>query len=180
GLVSSVIVAWASSGQTRKQGGTIKVMLREDLPQGFAVHEAATYSTSFPSLPCFNNLVMFDQAKPTESMDTIVPDLAEKWSWQDGYRSLVFFLRRNVAWHDGKPFSSRDVKFTFDMVREVPEAQAKLRLNPRKDWYAQVEAVEAPDPFTVVFRLKRPQPSLLMMLASGYTPIYAAHIPPAQ
>src|SRR5262249_28636708 len=45
---------------------------------------------------------------------------------------------------------------------------------------ANLEHVEAPDPYTVVFRMKRPQPSLLMMLASGYTPIYAAHIQPAQ
>ena len=51
-----------------------------------------------------------------------------------------------------------------------PTPQAKLRINPRKDWYANVEAIEAPDPHTVVFHLKRPQPSLLLMLASGYTP----------
>ena len=113
-------------------------------------------------------------------MDTIVGDLAEKWSWQDNYRNLVFFLRKDVKWHDGKPFTSKDVKFTFDMLREAPDAPAKLRINPRKDWYANVEAVEAPDPRTVVFRLKRPQPSLLLMLASGYSPIYAAHVPPAQ
>jgi len=42
-----------------------------------------------------------------------------------------------------------------------------------------VDAVEAPDPYTVVFRLKRPQPGLLVMLASGYSPIYAAHVNPA-
>ncbi len=166
--------------QTPRAGGTLNVMLREDLPQGFAIHETSTYSTSFPSLPCFNNLVLFDQSKPTESMDTIVGDLADRWSWQDSYKNLVFFLRRDVKWHDGKPFTSKDVKYTFDMLREAPESSAKLRINPRKDWYANIEHVEAPDPHTVVFRMKRPQPSLLMMLASGYTPIYAAHIPPAQ
>ncbi len=176
----AVVGALRATADAPKSGGVLNVMLREDLPQGFATHEAATYSTSFPALPCFNNLVFFDPAKPTESLDTIVGELAEKWSWQDNYRNLVFFLRKDVKWHDGKPFSSKDVKFTFDMLREVPEAQAKLRLNPRKDWYANVEAVEAPDPHTVVFRLKRPQPSLLLMLASGYTPIYAAHVPPAQ
>jgi peptide/nickel transport system substrate-binding protein len=114
-----------------------------------------------------------------ETPDTIVGELAEKWSWQDNYRNLVFFLRKNVKWHDGKPFTSKDVKFTFDMLREGPDAPAKLRINPRKDWYDNVEAIEAPDAYTVVFRLKRPQPSLLSMFASGYTPIYAAHIPPA-
>src|SRR5499425_2286340 len=162
-----------------KPGGTLNVMLREDLSQGFAVHESATISVVFPSSPCFNNLVMFDPANPVENPDSVVPELAEKWSWQDNYRNLVMFLRKNVKWHDGKPFTSRDVKYTFDMVREAPEAQAKLRINPRKDWYANIEAIEAPDPHTVVFRLKRPQPSLLLMFASGYSPIYAAHVPPA-
>src|SRR5207248_5386634 len=123
--------------------------------------------------------VVYDPAKKTESLDTIIGDLAEKWSWQDNYRNLVFFLRKGVKWHDGQPFSSTDVKFTFDMVREAPDAAAKLRINPRKDWYANVEAIETPDASTVVFRLKRPQPSLLMMLASGYSPVYAAHLAPA-
>src|SRR6266851_6780412 len=127
--------------QTPKPGGHLNIMLREDLSQGFAVHETSTISTSYPSLPCFNNLVFFDQLKRTESLETLLPELAEKWSWQDNFRNLVFFLR--------------------------------------KDWYTNIEAVEAADPHTVVFRLKRPQPSLLLMLASGYTPIYAAHVPPA-
>jgi len=54
-------------------------------------------------------------------------------------------------------------------VREARDAPAKLRINPRKEWYANVEAIEAPDSHTVIFRLKRPQPSLLAMLASGAT-----------
>jgi peptide/nickel transport system substrate-binding protein len=162
-----------------KPGGTLNVMLREDLAPGFAVHESATISTVFPSSPCFSNLVMFDAATPVESMDSVVPELAEKWSWQDNYRNLVFFLKKNVKWHDGQPFTSKDVKFTFDMVRGAPDAQGKLRTSPRKDWYANVEHIETPDPHTVIFRLKRPQPSLLMMLASGYSPVYAAHVNPA-
>ncbi len=179
GLALVAALAWTAAAQTPKTGGVLNVMLREDLPQGFATHESSTYSTSFPSMPCFNNLVIFDQSKAVESLDTIVGDLAERWSWQDNYKNLVFFLRRDVKWHDGKPFTSKDVKYTFDMLREAPEAQAKLRINPRKDWYANVDAIEAPDTHTVVFRMKRPQPSILMMLASGYTPIYAAHVPPA-
>ena len=163
-----------------RPGGTLNVMLREDLSQGFAIHETATISTVFPSSPCFNNLVMFDPANPVESSDSVVPELAERWSWQDNYRNLVVFLRKAVRWHDGQPFTSRDVKFTFDMVRGAPDAQGKLRLNPRKDWYANIESIEAADPYTVVFHLKRPQPSLLLLLASGYSPIYAAHINPAE
>jgi peptide/nickel transport system substrate-binding protein len=161
-------------------GGLLRPVLREDLPQGFAIHESATNSVTWPAMPCYSNLVLYDQTKRLGRVDTIVPELAEKWSWQDGYRNLVFFLRRDVKWHDGQPFTSKDVKFTFDVVREAPDAPAKLRINPRKEWYANVDAIEAPDPYTVVFRLKRPQPSLVAMLASGYSPVLPAHVPLAE
>jgi peptide/nickel transport system substrate-binding protein len=167
----------ASSG---KPGGVLKPVLREDLPQGFAIHESATNSVTWPAMPCYSNLVIFDQQKQLERTDTIVPELAERWSWQDNYRNLVFFLRKDVKWHDGQPFTSKDVKFTFDVVREAKDAAAKLRINPRKEWYGNVEAIETPDASTVVFRLKRPQPSLLTMLASGYSPVLPAHVPLAE
>ncbi|HEY3065298.1 MAG TPA: ABC transporter substrate-binding protein [Methylomirabilota bacterium] len=178
-VLALALLGTPAIGQAPHTGGTLNITQREDLPQGFAIHETGTSSTVWPSMPCFNNLVIYDPAKKTESMDTIIGELAEKWSWQDNYRNLVFLLHRNVKWHDGQPFTSKDVKYTFDMVREAADAPAKLRLNPRKDWYSNVEAVETPDPYTVVFRLKRPQPSVLMMLASGYSPVYAAHIPAA-
>ena len=163
-----------------KSGGVLRPVLREDLPQGFAIHETATNSVTWPAMPCYSNLVVYDQTKRLGRMETIVPELAEKWSWQDNYRNLVFFLRRDVKWHDGQPFTSKDVKFTFDVVREAADAPAKLRINPRKEWYANVDAIEAPDPYTVVFRLKRPQPSLVAMLASGYSPVIPAHVPLAE
>ena len=179
-LLGGALATGPAEGQAPKSGGSPNVLLREDLSQGFAIHETATISTVWPASPCFNNLVYYDPLKRQESVDTIIGELAEKWSWQDNYRNLVFFLRKDVKWHDGQPFTSKDVKYTFDMVREAPDAAAKLRINPRKDWYTNVEAIEAPDPHTVVFRLKRPQPSLILMLASGYSPVYAAHVPAAQ
>jgi peptide/nickel transport system substrate-binding protein len=163
-----------------KRGGVLQAMHREDLAQGFSIHETATISTVWPVMPCFNNLVQFDPFKQVETLDTILPDLAERWSWQDNYRNLVFFLRKNVKWHDGQPFTAKDVKYTFDLVREAKDAPARLRINPRKEWYANVEAIETADAHTVIFHLKRPQPSLLMMLASGYSPVYPAHVPVAE
>ena len=151
GLV--ILTSVPSQGQAPKSGGWLTLRLREDLPQGFAIHESATISTMWPAMPCFSNLVLFDPLKPTHSVDTIVGELAERWAWQENYRKLVFFLRRDVRWHDGKPFSSKDVKYTFDLLRETPDAPAKLRLNARREWYANVEAVDAVDPQTVVFRL---------------------------
>jgi len=174
------LLAWPAfaQAQTPKSGGTLNLRLREDLPQGFAIHESPTISTLWPAMPCFSNLVLFDQAKPTHGPETIVGELAQRWSWQDDYRNLVFFLRRDVTWHDGRPFTAVDVVYTFDLVREARDV-GKLRINPRRDLFANVASVEAVDPLTVVIRLKRPQPSLLTMIASGFTPIYAAHVPPA-
>src|SRR3989442_1957806 len=180
GSAALIVLAGSPSlGQAPKTGGVLSLRLREDLPQGFAINESPTISTMWPAMPCLNNLVLFDPMKPTHSVDTIIGELAERWSWQDSYRKLVFFLRKDVKWHDGRPFSATDVQYTFDLLHEGPDAPAKLRFNPRRDWYANVEAIDVPDPQTVVFRLKRPQPSVLLMLASGFTPIYAAHVPAA-
>src|SRR5215831_12749235 len=176
GAVAVVAAGVYAQGQTPKRGGILNTLLIEE-PPGLLIHESATVSNVWPMSPCYSNLVLFDPAKPQESVDTVIPELADRWSWQDNYRNLVFFLKKNVKWHDGRPFTSRDVKYTFDVVREAPEAPAKLRLSARKDWYANVEGIEAPDPSTVVFKLKRPQPSLLLMLASGYSPVYPAHVP---
>jgi peptide/nickel transport system substrate-binding protein len=178
--VATLIAASASSQPAKpKHGGILNSVLTED-PPGLLVHESATISSVWPMSPCYSNLVIFDPLKPLDTAETVIPELAERWSWQDNFRSLVFFLRKNVKWHDGRPFTAADVKYTFDVVREAPEAAAKLRTSPRKDWYASVEAIEAPEPHTVVFRLKRPQPSLLLMLASGYSPVYPAHVPLAE
>ena len=176
GLLVAVALPLAE-GQAPKRGGVLNAMQGEDLPAGFSIHETATILGLWPVMPCYSNLVLFDPFKPRETPETVLPELAEKWSWQDGYRNLVFFLRRGVRWHDGAPFTAADVKFTFDVVREAREAPVKLRINPRKEWYLNIETIETPEPYTVIFRLKRPQPSLLTMLASGYSPVLPAHIP---
>jgi len=178
-LLGTLAASVPAGSQTPKRGGILNSVLIED-PPGLLIHESATVSNVWPMSPCYSNLVLFDPLKTLESAETVIPELAERWSWQDNYRNLVFFLRKNVRWHDGHPLTARDVKYTFDVVREAPDTPTKLRLSPRKDWYANVEAIEAPETHTVVFRLKRPQPSLLLMLASGYSPVYPAHVPLAE
>lgn len=53
----------------------------------------------------------------------------------------------------------------------------KLRVNPRKSWYQNLDQVMTGGDFHVTFRLKRPQPSFLAMLASGWSPVYPCHVP---
>src|SRR5258708_1304573 len=143
----------AAEGQTLKYGGVL-VTAPLSAPPSLSPHEEATIATLAIAAPCFNNLVTFDPLKSREALDTIVGDLAERWSWQDGGRTLTFSLRKGVKWHDGRPFTSRDVKYTFDMVREAPAATTRLRLNPRQDRGANLEATPTPDAQTAGSRLQ--------------------------
>jgi len=160
-----------------KQGGILR-MYHRDSPGSTSIHEGASYSFNVPFMPVFNNLVIYNQHIAQNSMDTIVPDLAENWAWSGDNKTLTFKLRHGVKWHDGKPFTSADVKCTFDMV--MGKSQQKLRQNPRKAWYEQVNDITTNGDFEVSFNLKRPQPSLLALLASGYSPIYPCHVSPAE
>jgi peptide/nickel transport system substrate-binding protein len=160
-----------------KHGGILKFYHRET-PPSMSIHEEATFSVNAPAMAIFNNLVVYDQHKPQNSMDTIVPELATSWAWSKDNLNLTFKLRSGVKWHDGVPFTAKDVKCTFDLLQG--KAQDKFRKNPRKDWYAQVADVTVNGDSEVTFHMKRPQPSILAMLASGYTPIYPCHVPAAQ
>ncbi|HET7341841.1 MAG TPA: ABC transporter substrate-binding protein [Methylomirabilota bacterium] len=178
-LVLVLLLTTPLPAQTPKHGGVL-VTSPLSATSSLSPHEESTVSTVQQASPCFNNLLYFDPARKQESADTLIPELAEKWAWQDGNRTLVFNLRHDVKWHDGKPFTAQDVKYTFDVVRGASDARARLRVNPRKLWYDNVQAIDTPDAYTVAFRLKHPQPSLLLMLASGYSPVYPAHVPLAE
>src|SRR5450432_2493578 len=159
-----------------KQGGLFRIYHR-DSPGSASIHEEATYSVNIPFMPVFNNLVLYKQDVAQNSMDSIVPDLAESWKWSADNKALTFKLRQGVKWHDGKPFTSADVKCTFDML--MGKSQQKFRQNPRKSWYDEVNDVTTNGDYEASFNLKRPQPALLALLASGYTPIYPCHVSPA-
>src|SRR5262249_841205 len=107
---------------------------------------------------------------------SIVPDLALRWSWNEEGTELTMPLRHGVKWHDGKPFTASDVKCTWDLLSG--KANEKLRINPRKSWYDNLEAVTANGDFEVTFRLKRQQASFLTLLASGWSPVYPCHVSP--
>jgi peptide/nickel transport system substrate-binding protein len=168
-------IAAAHAGEP-KSGGIWKVQHRET-PGGISIHEEATFSTNVPMMAVFNNLVLFDQSKPQNSVDTIVPELATEWAWNADKTRLTFKLRQGVKWHDGKPFTARDVKCTWDMLME--KGTTRFRKNPRKDWYENVAEVTVNGDYEASFQLKRPQPSLISMLASGYSPVYPCHVSPA-
>src|SRR5262249_60982879 len=111
-----------------KHGGILHISHREP-PPSLSIHEEATFSVNVPAMGLFNNLVIYDQHKPQNTMGDIVPELATSWAWDSAGTALTFKLREGVTWHDGKPFTAKDVKCTFDLLQD--KAQDKFRKNPR-------------------------------------------------
>src|SRR5713226_1847562 len=165
----------ADAAFAQKQGGILRMPFF-DSPASMSLHEESTFAALRPMMGVFNNLVMYKQDVPQNSMKSIVPDLATSWSWNEEGTELTLPLRQGVKWHDGKPFTARDVKCTWEMLSG--KTGDKLRLNPRKSWYKNLEDVTTNGDYEVTFHLKRPQPSFMALLAAGWSAVYPCHVAP--
>jgi len=92
----------------------------------------------------FNGLVKYDK-----NID-IVGDLAKDWEITDGGRRIIFHLKKGVRWHDGAPFTSRDVRFTYDKLVD-PKVKT-----PYGSDFGRIESLDTPDDHTVVVNYKEP------------------------
>jgi len=91
------------------------------------------------------------------------PDLAESWEIPDDL-TVIFHLRKGVAFHDGRALTAKDVKFTYDSL------MAEDFSTPKKSGYVAVDHIEAPDDSTVIFRLKETNAGLFDNLTLGIVP----------
>ena len=176
--VAATLLLGCSTGDpafAQKSGGILKIS-HFDSPASMSLLEEATAAALRPMMGVFNNLVVYDQNVAQNSVRSVVPDLATSWSSNEEGTELTFPLRKGVKWHDGKPFTARDVKCTWELLSG--KANEKLRINPRTSWYGNVEEVATTGDYAVTFHLKRQQPALLTLLASGWSPIYPCHVLP--
>ena len=117
--------------------------------------------------------LIYDGLVKLDSQMKIVPDLAERWETPDA-DTYIFHLRRGVKFHDGRAFTSADVKYTFDSLMSGEVKSVK------RGTFPMVESVETPDAYTVVFHLSRPYASFLWNLTSmalGIVPAGSGHAP---
>jgi peptide/nickel transport system substrate-binding protein len=174
-LAALTLAVTTGAAVAQKSGGILKIP-HGDSPASMSILEESTIVAEGPMMAVFNNLVMFDQHIPQNRLDTIVPDLSTEWSWSEDGTTLTFKLRQGVKWHDGKPFTAKDVKCTWDLLQG--KGTEKLRINPRKSWYQNLAEVTTNGDFEASFHLKRPQPSFIGLLASGWSPVYPCHVSP--
>ena len=165
----------AETALAQKQGGTLRIYFF-DSPTSVSIHEETTAAGQGPVMGVFNNLVLYKQDVPQNGLQSIVADLASEWSWDEDKTQLTFRLREGVKWHDGKPFSAKDVQCTWDLL--TGKSDERLRINPRKAWYRNLDKVTTNGDYEVTFQLKRPQPAFIALLASGFSPVYPCHVSP--
>jgi peptide/nickel transport system substrate-binding protein len=137
-----------------KPGGTL-VMVHQDPGVMNPILEVGW--PHFPRMS-FNGLVDYDP------QGNIVPGLATAWSVSDDSLTYTFQLRKDVRWHDGRPLTAQDVAFTFEKILDR-EIGSRLNL-----LFQSVREVQAPNPHTVVFRLKDRDPVFLANLWNGILP----------
>ena len=174
---AALVLAASGAATAQKRGGTL-TLPHIDSPPSPSIQEEGTSSVVQAFMALYNNLVLYDQHVPQHSMDTIRPELATEWAWNPEGTALTFKLRQGVKWHDGKPFTSADVKCTWDMVSGL--TPGKIRKSPRQAWFANLKEITVKGDFEVTFHLKRPQPAFIALLASGWSPVYACHVTSAQ
>jgi len=101
-----------------------------------------------------------------DDLQTVVPNVAKSWSWNDDYTVLTFVLREGHKWSDGAPFTAEDVVFWHNDLLLNPEVYEKT---PDRWLFSGKPAkVEAKDPQTVVFTFPVPTPGILNRFAVDY------------
>ena len=167
-LALGIALTLPAMAQDKPRYGGELVFVVPSEPPSYDAHQEETFGVIHPVAPHYSLLLRVDPFDKTGTKP--VGDLAESWTISKDGVTYTFKLRKGVKFHDGSEMTSRDVKASYDKIIFPPMAMKSLR----KGAYAAVEAVEAPDPQTVRFRLKWPESSFLLNLASPWNWIYKA------
>ena len=163
----------AAGEETPKHGGTLTYVIPADAPPSFDAHRETTYATIHSAAPFYSVLIRINPNNPGSATDIVCDLCTEMPKPTDNGRTYTFKIRQGVKFHDGSPLTAKDVAASWQHIVFPPEGV----LSPRESHFVMVEKVEAPDPTTVVFRLKFATDAFLPALAGPYNWIYQkAHL----
>jgi peptide/nickel transport system substrate-binding protein len=165
GVAAAALMASGAHAETPKRGGTLTYAVTAEAPT-YDCHATTTYAAIHTLAPHYSLLLKVDQ----DNYPELKPDLAESWTVSSDGLTYTFKLRANVVFHDGTPLTSKDVKATFDRIRNPPAGIISIR----QALFEGIASVEAPDPTTVVMKLKAPDASILDSIGLPYNCIYSA------
>ena len=165
-LVGSLVAATRAAAQapeTPRRGGVLLAAIGADAPS-LDPHQEQTFATLQPVAPLYSTLLQIDPYR----YPNVIGDVASEWKISPDGLTYTFKLHPGIRFHDGSTMTAADVKATYDKIVFPPDAVRSIR----KFHYSAIASIEAPDPSTVVFKLKFPSASLLSNLASPWNVIY--------
>ncbi len=168
-LAGAAVVGSAVAQEKPRYGGELIFPVPSE-PPSYDAHREQTFGVIHPVAPHYNGLLQVDPTDPTGTKPA--PDLGESWTVSKDGLVYTFKVRKGVKFHDGSEMTSKDVKASYDRIIFPPPGI----VSDRKGQYEVVEVVEAPDPYTVRFRLKWPAASFLASIASPWNWIYKADL----
>lgn len=163
GLIGAAMTACIPAMSAAQQSGGTLIMLVQPEPPSLASYMSTSQPIGQVATKVYDGLLEYDSNTDPQ------PALAESWEVSEDGLSITFNLRQNVTWHDGEPFTSADVEFTFmDVLKEYhPRGNNNLR---------KLDAVDTPDPHTAIFRLSGPAPYIMRILSSYESPVVPKHL----
>jgi peptide/nickel transport system substrate-binding protein len=155
----------AALADTPKTGGTLTYAVTAEAPTTDC-HATTTYAAVHVLAPHYSLLLKVDP----DNYPKPKADAAESWTVSPDGLTYTFKIRSNMLFHDGSQLTSKDVKATFDRLRDPPAGIVSIR----KELFADIVSIDTPDPATVVMKLKEADASFLDTLALPYNCIYSA------
>jgi peptide/nickel transport system substrate-binding protein len=171
-LVPFLLAIPAVADEEPKRGGTLTYMIPADAPPSFDGHRESTYATVHSVAPFYSVLIRVDPQNPADITRFVCDLCTEMPKPSDDGKTYSFKIRQDVKFHDGSPLTAADVAASFNEIIFPPNGV----LSARASNYLMVDKVEAPDPTTVVFRLKFPTTAFLPAIADPFNFIYKKEI----
>lgn len=153
------------TAQEPKRGGILNFAVSAE-PPNYDCHANTSFAFVHPVRPSYNTLLRF----VPDNYPEIEGDLAESWEVSDDGLTYTFKLEEGVKFHDGSDFTSRDVKASYDRIRDPADGVRSIR----QAAYADIESIETPDDMTVIVKLSAPNAAMLAQFASPWDCIYSA------
>jgi peptide/nickel transport system substrate-binding protein len=160
---AAAIPGTVQAAETPRRGGVLLAAIGAD-PPSLDPHQESTFANIQLVAPLYSTLLQFDPQK----YPNIIGDAGTEWKVSPDGLTVTVKVRQDIKFHDGSPLSAADVKATYDKIVFPPKGTRSTR----KAHYSAVQAIEAPDASTVVFKLKHPSASFLNNLASPWNVIF--------
>jgi len=167
--VIPVAVIPAGAQDKPRSGGELIFVVPSE-PPSYDAHQEETFGVIHPMAPHYSTLLRVDPNDKTGTKP--VGDIAESWTVSKDALTYTFKIRQGVKFHDGSELTAKDVKASYDKILKPPAGVKSLR----KEAYGSIASIDAPDAHTFVVKLKYPESSILLNLASPWNWVYKADI----